>query len=410
MRDRDLYRQILGIEPPWSVEDVQLSTENREVTVQLANAERQLPCPKCGKPCRRHDALSRRWRHLDTCQFATILVAEVPRISCEEHGVLQVRVPWAEPGSRFTALFEALVIDWLRAASLSAVAELCGLSWKAVDGIQRRAVVRGLARRTAQLPQRLGVDETSFQKRHQYVTVVLDQGTDTVVHVAQGRNRAALDEFFASFTEAERGAVEAVAMDMCEPYIRSVEQHIPGAQEKIAFDRFHVAQHLSRAVDQVRRAEHRALLEEGDSRLKGTRYLWLHGPATMSQEARQALEPLRQSSLRTARAWAIKELAASLWQYRARGWAQRAWMRWYSWAIRSRLEPIKRAARTIKSHLPGILNAVVSGITNARSEAVNARIQAIKRTACGFRNPERFRAAILFHLGGLDLYPAAVTR
>jgi transposase len=267
-----------------------------------------------------------------------------------------------------------------------------------------------LARRTARLPQRLGIDETSFQKRHQYVTVVLDQDADRVVHVAHGRTRAALDEFFASFTEPERDAVEAVAMDMCEAYIRSVEHHIPGAQEKIAFDRFHVAQHLSRAVDQVRRAEHRALSEDGDSRLKGTRYLWLHGPATMSKEAHQALEPLRKSSLRTARAWAIKELAASLWQYRSRGWALRAWMRWYSWAIRSQLEPIKRAARMIKRHLPGILNAVVSGVTNARSEAVNARIQAIKRTACGFRNPERFRAAILFQLGGLDLYPAGVNR
>jgi transposase len=410
MRDRDLYRQILGIEPPWSVEDVELSTENREVLVHLANAERLLPCPECGKPCRRHDARSRRWRHLDTCQFATILTAEVPRISCQEHGVLQVRVPWAEPGSGFTALFEALVIDWLREASLLAVAELCSLSWKAVDGIQRRAVARGLARRTVRLPQHLGVDETSFQKRHEYVTVVLDQDEDTVAHVAQGRKRAALDEFFAAFSEPERRAVETVAMDMCEAYIRSVEDHIPGAQEKIAFDRFHVAQHLSRAVDQVRRAEHRVLLEDGDSRLKGTRYLWLRGPATLSEAAREALEELRKSCLRTARAWAIKELAAGLWNYRTRGWAQRAWTRWYSWAIRSRLEPIKRVARMIKRYLPGILNAVVSGITNARSEAINARIQAIKRTACGFRNPERFRAAILFHLGGLDLYPAGVIR
>lgn len=410
MRDLDLYRQILGIQPPWSVEDVELSTENREVVVQLANAERELPCPRCGKPCRRHDARPRRWRHLDTCQFATILVADVPRISCDEHGVVQVPVPWAETGSGFTALFEALAIDWLRAASLSAVAELLGLSWRAVDGIQQRAIARGLARRTARLPRRIGIDETSFKKRHQYVTVVLDQDTETVVHVAHGRNRAALDEYFSDFTEPEREAVEAVALDMCEAYIRSVEDHIPGAERKIAFDRFHVAQHLSRAVDRVRRAEHRALLDDGDSRLKGTRYLWLRRSETMSQDARAALEGLRTTCLRTARAWAIKELAANLWHYRTRGWARRAWMRWYSWAIRSRLEPVKRVARMIKRHLGGILNAVVSGVTNARSEAVNARIQTIKRTACGFRNPERFRAAILFHLGGLDLYPAGVIR
>lgn len=407
MNDRDLYRQILGITPPWSVENVELSTAKREVLIHLANLERQLPCPECGKECRRHDGRSRRWRHLDTCQFATILVAEVPRISCEEHGVLQVRVPWAEPGSGFTALFEVFVINWLKVASLSAVAELCGLSWKAVDGIQQRAVARGLQRRQPHLPQRLGIDETSFQKRHQYVTVVLDQDRDTVVHVAQGRTRAALDEFFAAFSLGERAAVKSVALDMCEPYIRSVEQYIPGAQEKIAFDRFHVAQHLSKAVDQVRRAEHRALLDQGSSALTGTKYLWLRGPATMSRPARQALDELRSSCLRTSRAWAIKELAAGLWNYRTRGWAQRGWARWYSWAIRSRLEPIKRVARTVKRHLTGILNAVVSRVTNARSEAVNARIQTIKRNACGFRNPERFRKAILFHLGGLSLYPDA---
>ena len=410
MRDRDLYRQILDIESPWSVEDVQLSTANREVTVMLANAERQLPCPECGKPCPRHDARRRQWRHLDTCQFATILTAEVPRVSCGEHGVLQVRVPWAEPGSGFTALFEALVIDWLREASIAAVADLCGLSWKAVDGIRERAVERGLARRTARLPRHIGVDETSFQKQHQYVTVVLDQDTNTVAHVAHGRNRAVLDEFFAGFSETERNAVETVAMDMWEAYIRSTEAYVPGAREKIAFDRFHVAQHLSRAVDQVRRAENRGLLEDGDSRLKGTRYLWLHSPETLSEEGKEALEQLRNGALRTSRAWAIKELAAGLWQYRTRGWARRAWMRWYSWAIRSRLEPIKRVARMIKSHLDGILNAVVTGVTNARSEAVNARIQTIKRMACGFRSPERFRSAILFHLGGLNLYPDGVTR
>jgi transposase len=410
MRDRDLYRQILGIESPWSVEDVQLSTEKREVTVVLANAERQLPCPECGRLSQRHDARRRQWRHLDTCQFATILIAEVPRVTCGDHGVLQVRVPWAEPGSGFTALFEALVIDWLREASHSAVADLCGLSWKAVDGIHQRAVQRGLARRVARLPRHIGVDETSFQKGHQYVTVVLDQDTNTVTHVAHGRNRAVLDEFFAGFTELERSAVETVAMDMCEAYIRSTEAYVPGAQNKIAFDRFHVAQHLSRAVDLVRRAENRALLEDGDSRLKGTRYLWLHSPETMSEAGSEALEQLRKGSLRTARAWAIKELAAGLWQYRTRGWARRAWMRWYAWAIRCRLEPIKRVARMVKSHLGGILNAVVSGVTNARSEAVNARIQSLKRTACGFRNPERFRFAILFHLGGLSLYPEGVVR
>jgi len=408
MHDRELYQKILGIEAPWKVEDVELDLAGREVRVHLTHSAPKPPCPVCGVPCMRYDARSRRWRHLDTCQYPTILVAEVPRVECTEHGVHQVAVGWAEAGSRFTALFEALVIDWLKEASVSAVAGLLGLSWQAVSGIQQRAVARGLARREAYLPDRMGVDETSFQKRHEYVTVLIDQAAGTVAHVADGRGRETLDSYFQGFSWSRRAQVKSVAMDMWPPYIAAVSEAIPGAREKIAFDKFHVAQHLSKAVDQVRRQENRVLLEEGDEQLKGTKYLWLRNPDHMTEEAWSSFAALRQGALKTARAWAIKELAMSLWKYRTRGWARRAWTAWFNWAIRSQLEPSKKVAGTVKRHLNGILNAVVLGVTNARSEGINAKIQWIKYTARGFRNRLRFRTAIYFHLGGLDLYPASL--
>jgi transposase len=405
MRDRELYQKILGIEAPWEVVEVDLDLAGHEVRVHLKNTEPTPPCPVCGKPSSRYDQRPRRWRHLDTCQYPTILVAEVPRVECAEHGVHQVAVAWSEAGSRFTALFEALVIDWLKEASLAAVAELLNLSWQVVSGIQQRAVARGLARRAHRLPRRLGVDETSYQKRHEYVTVVIDHEAGTVVHVADGRGRETLDTFFDAFSWEERAEVESVAMDMWPGYIASVGTKIPGAQDKIAYDKFHVAQHLSQAVDQVRRQENRTLLAAGDEQLKGTKYLWLWHPNRLSDETWQAFEPLRESALKTARAWAIKELAMSLWRYSTRGWARRAWLAWFNWAIRSRLEPIREVASMIKRHLNGILNAIVLGVTNARSEGINAKIQWIKYTARGFRNRERFRTAIYFHLGGLNLYP-----
>lgn len=405
MRDRDLYGKILGIEAPWRVKDVELDGEENEVRVQLTNTQKRLGCPACGKLCSRYDTRPRRWRHLDTCQYRTILVADVPRVDCEEHGVRQIEVPWGEPGSPFTALYEALIIDWLREASLSAVARQLGLSWEAVNGVMTRAVRRGLARRKGRLASRLGVDETSFQKRHQYVTVVLDQDAGAVLHVADGRGRDVLDDFFETFSAEERQQVESVAMDMWGPYIASVIAKIPDAGAKIAFDKFHVAQHLGKAVDKVRRQENKALLAEGDEQLKGSRYLWLQHPDHLSAKRWAAFEPLRVGSLKTARAWAIKELAMTLWWYRSRAWARRAWLKWYSWAIRCRLEPVRRVARMIKSHLYGILNATVLGVTNARSEGINAKIQWIKFTARGFRNRDRFRNAIYFHLGQLDLYP-----
>jgi transposase len=290
------------------------------------------------------------------------------------------------------------------------VAAQLGLGWEATAGIMNRAVRRGLARREVTLPAHTGIDEVSFQKRHEYVTVVHDAEKGVVVHVADGRKRECLDTFYESFSDEERVAVVSVRMDMWAAYIASTLEHIPDAQTKLAFDKFHVAQHLAKAVDQVRRQENKTLLAQGDERLKGTKYLWLRHPNHFSKDRWAVFEPLRTGTLRTARAWAIKTLAMELWRYRHRTWARKAWLRWYSWAIRSRLEPIKKVARMIKRHLEGILTAVVLGVTNARAEGLNAKIQWIKATARGFRNRERFRDAIYFHLGGLDLYPAGLTR
>ena len=134
MKDTQLYGQILGIRKPWKVMNVQVSLADDEVQVTVGRDGGKLTCPKCGKGCAGIDQRTRRWRHLDTCQLKTLLVADVPRVQCSEHGVVTVSVPWAEPGSGFTVLFEALVINWLKAASTSAVSDRLRLSWNTVDG------------------------------------------------------------------------------------------------------------------------------------------------------------------------------------------------------------------------------------------------------------------------------------
>jgi transposase len=408
MRDRELYARILGIEKPWTATEVDLAVAQQEVRVQVAiRATARLRCPECGTPCRRHDTRSRRWRHLDTCQMKTILQADVPRVRCPEHGVLQIPVPWAEPRSGFTALLECIVIDWLKEANITAVAVQLGLTWDEVSGIMERAVARGLARRGELSPGRIGVDEVSFQKRHEYVTSVVDQDEGNVLYVADDRKTTSLEGFYEALGPEGCAGLKAIAMDMWPPFIQATRRHVPDAENKIAFDRFHVAGTLGKAVDLVRRAEHRELLQEGDLRLTGTKYQWLRSDDGNSDERwRQRFAALKTSTLRTARAWAIKQAAAGLWRYTVRGWAVKAWNRWLGWAQRSRLKPVLNAARTIRRHLWGILNAVVLDTTNAKSESTNAAIQRIKRMACGFRNRERFRNAIYFHLGGLDLYPA----
>jgi transposase len=409
MRERRVWGQLIGLIPPWRVREVELALEQGEVRVFVEVGSRAtLRCPTCGVECPGYDARERRWRHLDTMQYRTIVIGLVPRVECPEHGVVQVAVPWADEGSRFTALFEALVIDWLLEASFAAVARQLRMTWDEVAGIQERAVRRGLARRERKPPERIGVDETSFQKRHEYVTTVNDLDAGVVLYVADDRKQESLDAFYEGLGEEGCAQLETVVMDMWAPYIASTRAHVPDAEAKLVFDKFHVAKHLGDAVDRVRREENRELRAEGDERLVKTKYLWLRNPDRMSGPQWREFAPLRSSRLRVARAWAIKESAMLLWGYVKRGWAERMWERWYGWAIRSRLEPVKRVARMIKKHWQGVLNAATTNVTNALAEGLNSKIQWIKRKACGYRNRERFRNAIYFHLGGLDLYPDAL--
>lgn len=411
MRDKDLYAQILGIKSPWQVSSVELAIPEGEVTVHVEqDAGATQCCPTCGRSSPGYDSRTRRWRHLDTCQYKTILVADVPRVTCKEHGVVTVSVPWAEPGSGFTAMFEALVIDWLKEASISAVSRLMGLSWNAIDGIMQRAVKRGLSRRETLSVTQIGVDETAFKKRHDYVTIVSDQQAGTVLHVGSDRKKRTLKAWYESLTQAQREAIETVSMDMWPAFINATLVSVPGAQEKIAFDKFHVAKYLGEAVDKVRRQEHKALMSEGYEDLKGSKYDWLYNPKHMTHEQKRRFKVLRESTLKTARAWAIKEMAMSLWHYVSKTWASKGWQQWLSWAMRSRLEPIKEVAKTIKTHLWGILNAIVLKVSNGPAEGLNSRIKMIKVRSRGFRNKTRFANAIYFHLGGLDLYPQGVVR
>lgn len=409
MRDKDLYAKILGIEAPWFVREVDLQLPKGEVYVYLEFKPRgSLTCPLCDQQAPGYDSRERRWRHLDTCQYRTIIVADVPRVQCEEHGVHQIAVPWSEPGSRFTALFEALAIDWLREASLSAVGRLLGLTWDEVDGIMSRAVRRGLERRDQANPERIGIDETSFQKRHEYVTVVSDHDTSDVLYVSDDRTQESLVNFYKTLNIEQLYRIESVAMDMWPAYMNATRAYVPDAEKKIAFDKFHVAKHLGDAVNKVRHQEHKILLSKGKEDLTKTKHLWLMNPEKMDEDRWEEFEPLRNSKLKTARAWAIKELAMTLWDYTTRGWARKAWTKCLTWAMRSKLEPIKKVAKMLKKHLWGILNAIALKVSNAKSEGINFKIQKLKSQACGYRNRERFRNMIYFHLGGLDLYPAGL--
>ena len=408
MQDRQVFEQILGIRSPWFVSQVELALKEGEVRVALQHRPDAVwHCPECGQVCPLHDHQeARRWRHLDTCQYRTVMSASLPRTHCAQHGVKLVRVPWAEPLSRFTMLFEGLVIAWLSEASQSAVAEQFGLSWDEVHGIMDRAVKRGLARRKAEPIRQVGVDEKSFKKRHNYATIVNDLDRGRVLYVAQDRESTSLDGFWKTLTAQQLAGIEGVAMDMWDPFEKSIRAHVPGADEKIVYDKFHIVQHLNEGVDKVRRQEHQALQAAGDERLKGTKYDWLRNSHNFDRESWREFQVLKATNLKTSRAWAIREQALRLWDYSSESWARKHFRQWYYWATHSRLKPMIEKAKMLNRRVNNILTYVKHRITNAVSEGLNSKIQWVKSTARGYRNFDNFTTAIYFHCGGLDLKPS----
>ena len=409
MQDYQLYEQILGLQAPWRVEAVRLAVEAGEIAVRVVCTEDTWGCPHCQQRMHIHEWDQRRWRHLDSCQFQTYIEAAIPRVRCPEHGTITVQVPWAEPYGRFTKLFERLAIDLLRECSVSGAMRLLRISWDEADGIKQRAVQRGLARQTIRPVQRLGVDEKSAGRGQNYVTVVarLEPGQPaTVEYVGDGRTQESLDAYWQRLPSELRAGVEAVAMDLWAPYYQSTVAHVPAAEGKIVHDPYHLGRMLSDAVDTVRKSEHRRLAAEGDQRLAGTKHLWLYGWENLPPVHQERFDELRGQRLKTSRAWAIKEMFRDFWTSPTVEEGRAFFARWYSWAIRSRLEPIKRVARSFKDHLPNVLTYFTHRITNAALEGLNNRIAGLVKKAFGYRNRERFKTDILFHLGGLDLYPS----
>lgn len=349
----------------------------------------------------------RTWRHLDTMQFSTYLHSAPPRVKCKEHGVKSMALPWAGKNSRFTLLFEAFAIRVLQAArSVEDARKLLGLNWHQVNAIKQRAVERGLARRQEEDIPYLGMDEKSFRKGHDYITCAVDLQRSRVLEVVEKRtedsSRTLLET---ALSAAQRARVEAVAVDMWPAFANAVDAMLPNAV--IVHDRFHVSKHLNEAVDKVRRQESKQLAKQGDDRLKGSRFLWLVNEENVSDKFEDRFASLKNSDLKAARAWAIKELFRAFWSYATRGWGRRHFNKWYNWAIRSRLEPVKKVARMLKRHLENLLNYFDHPITNAASEGMNAKIQLLKADARGFRSFQGYRASILFHCGGLDMNPVA---
>ena len=408
MQDREFYQQLLCLDSPWTVSQVELKIEEQEVLVHVTHPRGTMfRCPECERELACHDhAPERRWRHLDSCHCRTLLVARTPRVKCPEHGVRTVHVPWAEGSSHFTLMFERFAIDVLEATqTVTGAMSILRLKWDQTWGIIERAVKRGLARKAERTMPRIGIDEKAFSKRHKYVTLLYDLDRSTVEAISDGNDTEAGIACLSQLSEEQLNAVEAISMDMSAAYVKAAWETIPDAPVKIVHDRFHVMQLAIKAVDAIRRSEHRVLLAEGDRRLSKTKYVWLTGAENLSERQQEQLAAAFCTRLQTGKAWSYKELLRDLWEHPTAESAAEYFQAWYRRVIHTKLEPLKKVARAIKQRLDNVVSYCTHRITNSVAEGMNSKIMSIKRRVGGYRNPDNFKTAIFFHCGGLDLYP-----
>lgn len=400
------YRKLLNLEDPWFVSDIDLDTDRLKLRIKISTKKGvKLPCPVCGKFSSKKDSRRERtWRHLDTMQFETLITCKTPRVSCLKHGIKSVDVPWAGKYSRFTLLFEKFAIDVLKAAQNTQKAKgFLKLNWEQVNNIKTRAVKRGMKRRKDDEIKNIGIDEKSFLKGHSYATIMHDIDGSRVLDIIADRTQKNTQSLLNMLSKKQKKSIKAITVDMWKPYMNAIEKVL--SQAEIVHDKYHVMAYLSKAVDSVRKFENKAILKEGNDRLKGTKYLWLTNPDNFKPETKRKFRKMIKEKFKVGRAWTIKETFKHFWSYSYQSPALKFFKRWYFWSTHSRLKPIIKAAKTIKGHLKGIMAYLRHHVTNATAEGFNSKIQVIKASARDFKKFQNYRTAILFHCGKLELYP-----
>lgn len=408
MTTAKVFESLLHLEDPWFISGIEMDVASEAMHVRIAHRlGAAFGCPRCGSASEVYDHSAERvWRHLDMWQCQTQLHARLPRVRCAEHGVVQVIPPWADASSRMSLAFEGRVIEaLLNCQSVLGACRLLRLKWDQVRGVMKRAVARGLVRREQAEMAYLGVDEKAIAKRHRYATVLYDLAGKRVIELAEGRRKESLQTLYSGLTGAQRAAIKAVCMDMWEPFASATREALVDGEQKIVHDRFHVMQHVGKAVNSVRGQESRALAKVGDDRLKGTRQLWQYAESNLPAPLKERFEAVKHADLKTATAWAMKENLRHTWEQSTVVQARAHLTSWCAWVIRETLTPMVNVALMIKAKLEPIIRYCDHRITTGPAEGINSKLMAVQRQARGHRTFANFRISALFHCGKMELLP-----
>jgi transposase len=404
MHDLDLFQRALGLAEPWGVVDVKFDVGARRLDLRIDFPKgSRFACPECGAGgCKVHDTESLTWRHLNFFEHEAYLTARVPRVICGEHGVRQVKVPWARERSDFTLLFEALVMALCKEMPVKPVAVLVGEEDKRIWRIVHHYVDQAVEAQDLSGVERLGIDDTSFRRGQSYVSVFcdLDPGERRAVFVTEGRDHQTVEQF-AGFLTDHGGCPERiteVCQDMSEAYLKGVRERLPGAE--VTFDRYHVKQKLSEAIDEIRRRESK----QHKQLLKNTRYLWLKRPKNLTEKQQDWLDQLLQQPLDTARAYEQALKFDDFYELEADA-AEEYLRRWIDDTRATELQPLVKFTELLETHWQGVIRWHHSHVSNGLLEGLNSLIQAAKRRARGYRTTRNYKTMIYLVAGKLQPGP-----
>jgi transposase len=402
-QDLLLFQAALGLSDPWQVTSVEFDADAKRLDLRVDFPKGStFCCPECDRAgLKAYDTEEKTWRHLDFFEHQAYLTARVPRVECPEHKVRLVAVPWARPRSGFTLLFEALVMAMVGEMPVATLAALVGESDMRIWRVVHHYVDRAVDAQNLEGVERVGIDETSSRRGHDYVSVFADLDERRGVFVVEGRDHETVQAFslFLETHGGDRGQVGEVCQDMSEAFLKGTLKHLPNAE--ITFDRYHIKSHLSKAVDEVRREEskhHRALLAN-------TRYMWLKRPANLTDRQRDLLDELLAQPLDTVRAYTLSQQFDSFYEIEDPDTAEEYLRRWITEVNDSGLEPLIAFTRMLEDHWLGVIRWHHSRVSNGLLEGLNSLIQAAKRRARGYRSNRNFIAMIYLIVGKLSAGP-----
>jgi len=402
MTQNELFSQVIGVEKPWFINEIQVTEEELTIKIDFERgAKFYYEDDQSGikGSYGAYDTEVKKWRHLNFFQYPCFLEARVPRIKTPDGKIRIVSTPWEGKANGFSMLFEAFVMQFARVLTVHSLSKLCGTYDKKIWDLLEKYVDAVREQEDYSKVTKVGMDETSCHKGHSYITTFVDLEERRTVYVTEGRDSDTVEAFAQELKEhgGDPEQVKQVSCDMSPAFIKGAADYLP--QAEVVFDKFHLVQVVNKAVDEVRKEEVKA-----NPILKGAKYIFLKNQENLSEKQAEQLEGIKMSklNLKTCKALQLRETFQQIYEAKTQNSFELLLKKWYFWATHCRVEQIRACAGTIKRHWTGVINWFRTKINNGILEGFNSLFQAAKAKARGYKLTKTIMTVIYILTGKLN--------